>query len=46
MKYLDTVENDQQNFWEVQVNIDDAPVKFKVDTGVKVTDIRRDMEKP
>ena len=37
MKYLDTVENDQQNFWEVQVSIDDAPVKFKVDTGAEVT---------
>ena len=37
VKFFDTVENGQHNFWEVQVNIDDKTFKFKVDTGAEIT---------
>ena len=37
IKFLDTVENGQHNFWEVQLSIGDKTVKFKVDTGAEVT---------
>ena len=40
-QFLDTVENGQNNFWEVQLSIGDKTTKFKVDTGAEVTVIAK-----
>ena len=35
--YLNTVESTKENIWDVEVIIDKAVIKFKVDTGAEVT---------
>ena len=33
VKFLDTIENAQDNIWEIKVMVGDKVILFKVDTG-------------
>ena len=35
--YLDTIEVNDRNMWEVKIDIEDKNIRFKVDTGAEVT---------
>ena len=37
VKFLDTIENAQDNIWEIKVMVGDKVILFKVDTGAEVT---------